>query len=120
MRLMCCIYAAEYSRTFMRIACHYFEGKTIHPVTPGEIKEDSSSLRATDSDASSSAGTESDGMQAEDPQKVPSHWTDFCRWLAGIMQKVAVKPHFLIVLNLKQAALVGTQTDRNSHWLTGG
>ena len=68
--LMHCIVAAEYSRTFMRIACHYFEGKTIHPVTPSEIKEDSSSLVATDSDASSSAGTDSDGMQAEDPQKV--------------------------------------------------
>ena len=54
----------------MRIACHYFEGKTIHPVTPTEIKDDSSSLKATDSDASSSGGTESDGMQAEDSQKV--------------------------------------------------
>ena len=61
---------AEYSRTFMRIACHYFEGKTIHPVTPSEIKEDSSSLVATDSDASSSIGTQSEGVQVEDPQKV--------------------------------------------------
>lgn len=70
----------------MRIACHYFEGKTIHPVTPSEIKDDSSSLKATDSDASSSAGTESDGMQAENPQKV--------RLLLTVLQ-IARKPHTL-------------------------
>lgn len=92
----------------MRIACHYFEGKTIQPVTPGEIKEDSSSLRATDSDASSSAGTESDGMQSEDPQKVPltidpvmplpcwQHAADCC------------KPSSLTILGYIQAALVRT------------
>lgn len=54
----------------MRIACHYFEGKTIHPVTPSEVKEESSPLAAKDADASSSAGIESDGLQAEDPEKV--------------------------------------------------
>lgn len=53
----------------MRLACHYFEGKTIHPVTPSEIEEDSSSLVATESDASSSTDAESDGLQAEDPKK---------------------------------------------------
>ena len=56
----------------MRIACHYFEGKTIHPVTPREFKEDFSSLVAKDSDASSSSETVPDDSHVEDPQKVKS------------------------------------------------
>ena len=54
----------------MRIACHYFEGKTIHPVTPTELKEESSQLSAKEADASSSTETRADDLQAEDLQKV--------------------------------------------------
>ena len=54
----------------MRIACHYFEGKTIHPVTPTELKEESSPLLAKEADASSSTETTADDLQAEDPQEV--------------------------------------------------
>lgn len=54
----------------MRIACHYFEGKTIHPVTPTELKEESSQLLAKEADASSSSETEADDLQQEDFQKV--------------------------------------------------
>ena len=54
----------------MRIACHYFEGKTIHPVTPTELKEESSQLLAKEPDASSSMDTKADDRPAEDPQEV--------------------------------------------------
>ena len=54
----------------MRIACHYFEGKTIHPVTPTELKEESSQLLAKEADASSSSDTIADDPQQEDLQEV--------------------------------------------------
>ena len=54
----------------MRIACHYFEGKTIHPVTPTELKEESSRLLAKEADASSSLETKADDLQQEDLQEV--------------------------------------------------
>jgi hypothetical protein len=60
----------------MRIACHYFEGKTIHPVTPRELTEEASTLIARDSDASSSSETVPDDLHAKDPQKVKS----LCFW----------------------------------------
>ena len=50
----------------MRIACHYFEGKTIHPVTPTELKEESSQLLAKEPDASSSMETKADDLPAEE------------------------------------------------------
>ena len=53
----------------MRIACHYFEGKTIHPVTPTELK-DESQLLAEEPDASSSTETKADDLPAEDLQEV--------------------------------------------------
>ena len=54
----------------MRIACHYFEGKTIHPVTPTELKEEISQLLAKEADASSSSETKADDLQQVDLQEV--------------------------------------------------
>ncbi|KAK9917857.1 hypothetical protein WJX75_008970 [Coccomyxa subellipsoidea] len=54
---------AEYSRTFMRIACHYLEGKDIHPVTPGEVSAGAAPLDASASDASSTTGEDSEEVR---------------------------------------------------------
>ncbi len=47
----------------MRIACHYLEGKDIHPVTPGEVEAGSAPLDASASDASSTTGEDSEEVR---------------------------------------------------------
>ncbi|BDA48584.1 Protein phosphatase PTC7 homolog [Coccomyxa sp. Obi] len=61
---------AEYSRTFMRIACHYLEGKDIHPVTPGEVSSGSAPLDASASDASSTTGEDSEEVRSVGSDRV--------------------------------------------------
>ncbi len=61
---------AEYSRTFMRIACHYLEGKDIHPVTPGEVSAGSAPLDASASDASSTTGEDSEEVRTVGSDRV--------------------------------------------------
>lgn len=61
---------AEYSRTFMRIACHYLEGKDIHPVTPGEVSAGSAPLDASASDASSTTGEDSEEVRSVGSDRV--------------------------------------------------
>lgn len=61
---------AEYSRTFMRIACHYLEGKDIHPVSPSEVQLGAAPTDASASDASSTTGEDSEEVQSEGPERV--------------------------------------------------
>jgi hypothetical protein len=61
---------AEYSRTFMRIACHYLEGKDIHPITPSELRLGIATADASSSDASSTTQEHSEEVQSEGPDRV--------------------------------------------------
>lgn len=64
---------AEYSRTFMRLACHYLESKSIHPVDAAELPSDGLATPGPDaSGTSSSPATEADSeeLQSLGPERV--------------------------------------------------
>ena len=63
--------SAEYSRTFMRLACHYLESKSIHPVDASELPAGSGAdSEPATSDASSATRTDSDEVQSVGPERV--------------------------------------------------
>ena len=59
---------AEYARTFMRLACAYLEGKSVHPISPveltAELSESPSSPDASmdDDDGPEPVASTSDGF----------------------------------------------------------
>ena len=67
---------AEYSRTFMRLACHYLEAKSIHPIDPSEVPSGNGAPiePAISSDASSATRTDSEEVQSVGPERVSKAW----------------------------------------------
>lgn len=62
----------------MRIACHYLEGKDIHPVTPGEVSAGAAPLDASASDASSTTGEDSEEVRTVGSDQVGMPATCSC------------------------------------------